>query len=66
MSFRCTVGTEREVVSGKESCLNFVNMPSLACSGIKFSGYKFHYVIGFLFNRELKSVKQVCLLGATL
>ena len=66
MSFRCTVGTKREAVSGKESCLNFVNMPSHVCSGIEFSGYKFHCVIGFLFNRELKNVKQVCWLGATL
>ena len=66
MSFRCTVGTKREVVSGKQSCLTFINMPYLVCSGIKFSGYIFHYVIGFLFNRELKNVKQVCWLRATL
>ena len=66
MSFRCTVGTEREAVSGKESCLSFLNMPSHVCSGIKFSGYKFPYVIRFLFNRELKNVKQVSWLGPTL
>ena len=48
MSFRCTVGTEREVVSGKESYLTFINMPSLVCSGIKFSGINFIMLLGFV------------------